>query len=61
VVTTAMNIGLKHNKNLKKYQEQIIQIHTSGHIDKENLIYFVEKIKPKNIIPIHTTSIEYCK
>ena len=40
----------------KKYREQILQVHTSGHIDKDNLINFVKRINPKKIIPIHTIS-----
>lgn len=41
-----------------KYLSQIVQIHTSGHIDEENLINFVKKINPKKISPIHTISVK---
>lgn len=38
----------------EKYRNQIKQIHTSGHIDEDNLKELVNILKPKKIIPIHT-------
>ena len=31
-----------------------IQIHASGHANREDLIQIINKIKPKTVIPIHT-------
>ena len=50
--------GYLDNENCQwaKYKEQLKIIHTSGHIVEDDLVEFVDKIKPKNIIPIHATS-----
>lgn len=44
------------NYQWAKYKEQLEIVHTSGHIVEDDLVKFVDKIKPKNIIPIHTTA-----
>ncbi len=54
--------GYKNEKRLGQdlaflenhYNAQILDIHASGHITKEKLIQFVNEVKPKIIIPIHT-------
>jgi len=35
---------------------EIKHIHSSGHIYKKELIEFVNKVKPKMIIPVHTNN-----
>ena len=42
------------NFRWEKYRNQIKQIHTSGHIDENNLKELVNMLEPKKIIPIHT-------
>lgn len=39
---------------LDEFKDNITYIHTSGHAYIKDLQTFVEKIKPKNLIPIHT-------
>jgi ribonuclease J len=39
---------------IKKRKMNMISIHTSGHADIETLKALVNKMRPKNIIPIHT-------
>lgn len=43
----------------KKHRMKMIAIHTSGHADIETLKAFVNNMKPKKIIPIHTFKPEY--
>lgn len=40
--------------HLDEFKDNIIHIHTSGHAYVKDLQAFVEQIKPKNLIPIHT-------
>ncbi len=37
-----------------KHKGHLVEIHTSGHADISDLQEFVKRIKPKQIIPIHT-------
>ncbi len=52
----------KFGAALKKFEDdygaEIIDIHASGHIFKEELIEFIKKLAPKTIIPIHTENAE---
>lgn len=41
---------------LDEYKDIITHIHTSGHAYIKDLQKFVDRIKPKYIIPIHTES-----
>lgn len=43
---------------LNKPKNNVIYHHNSGHSDKEDLKKIVDKIKPKKIVPIHTTNAE---
>lgn len=43
-----------NDKTWGKYRDKLKLIHTSGHIYEQDLIQLVEKLNPKNIIPIHT-------
>jgi ribonuclease J len=45
---------LDKSKQFKNYKDSIIHLHTSGHAYIKDLQNFVNYIKPKNIIPIHT-------
>ncbi len=45
-------------KFVDEYGAEIIDIHASGHIFKEELIEFIKKLAPKTIIPIHTENEE---
>ncbi len=38
---------------------RIVDLHTSGHADKATLERFIETVKPKTIIPIHTENPEW--
>ena len=40
---------INQNNNYKPYQ-----IHASGHASGKELLEFIENVKPKNLIPIHT-------
>lgn len=44
----------KEDNFWNKYKDNIIQLHTSGHASIEDLKSFVDQIKPKKLIPIHT-------
>ncbi len=46
------------NYQWAKYKKDLKIVHTSGHIIQNDLIELVNKIEPKNIIPIHTTKNE---
>ena len=69
IIKNTKNINLIHsawqgylnNENIlvkisKKYNLPVKQIHTSGHADIETLQKLVQKINPKQVIPIHTES-----
>ncbi len=53
---------LKFGKSLQRlvneYDVEIIDIHASGHIFKEELVKFIKELNPKKIIPIHTEHTE---
>lgn len=36
------------------HQDKIVEIHTSGHASSEALCKFIDRIAPKQIIPVHT-------
>ena len=53
--------GYKQEKTTKDFIDFLIdkgmteiQIHTSGHADRDSLKRMVEVLKPKNLVPIHT-------
>ncbi len=46
-------------KRLAAVQGDFVQCHTSGHIFAEDLIELVNALKPRLIVPIHTTSPDY--
>lgn len=46
----------KKNFRWNRYKNQLIHIHSSGHIYKKDLIDLIDNIKPEKIIPIHTTA-----
>lgn len=53
--------GYKQEKTTKDFMDFLIdkgmteiQIHTSGHADRDSLKRMVEVLKPKNLVPIHT-------
>ncbi|MFW9969790.1 MAG: MBL fold metallo-hydrolase RNA specificity domain-containing protein, partial [Candidatus Odinarchaeota archaeon] len=44
----------KIRKQLEAYGIPAYRVHASGHSTPQDIIYFVEEIKPKVLIPIHT-------
>jgi ribonuclease J len=52
---------LEKPSHLDPLKEQLINLHVSGHADIKSLQNFVDKIKPKNLIPIHTESADMYK
>jgi ribonuclease J len=46
-------------KELEKYGIPSYRIHASGHVMPHDLINFVEKVKPRYLIPIHTENARF--
>ena len=66
VLIYSMWDGYKNQKTIKAFLDfaqslgmNIIDIHTSGHADCNDLERFLKKINPQYIIPVHTVNIEW--
>lgn len=59
-------MDIKNKKIIKDFLDfvqsigmKIVDIHTSGHADCNDLERFLEKINPEHIIPVHTVNTEW--
>ena len=66
VLIYSMWDGYKNQKTIKAFLDfaqslgmKIVDVHTSGHADCNDLERFLEKINPQHIIPVHTVNTEW--
>ncbi len=60
--------GYKANPEMKMFLDEcvemglnVVTLHTSGHADQATILKLIDKIKPKQIIPIHTENAKWFK
>jgi hypothetical protein len=44
----------KTGQQIQQAQGKLVQIHTSGHVLPEDIVGFVNSLKPKTVVPVHT-------